>query len=62
LKDNELTSEDWRRLCTIEEFLEPFHNTTLYAEGDYATIDRVLFTINILIKHFQIALVRNTPF
>jgi hypothetical protein len=52
LEDDELTPEDWRRLRTIEEFLEPFHDATLYAEGDCAAIDRVLFTMDILIKHF----------
>jgi hypothetical protein len=62
LEDDELTPEDWRRLRMIEEFLEPFYDATLYTEGDCAAIDRVLFTMDILIKHFQIALVRKTPF
>ena len=62
LQDDELTPDDWRRLRTIEEFLEPFHSATLYTEGDCAAIDRVLFTMDILIKHFQIELVRKTPF
>ena len=62
LEDDELTPEDWRRLRTIKEFLEPFHDATLYTEGDRAAIDRVLFTMDILIKHFQIALVRKTLF
>jgi hypothetical protein len=62
LKDDKLTSEDWRRLRTIKEFLEPFYNATLYTEGDCAAIDRVLFIIDILIKHFQITLIRKTSF
>jgi len=53
LEDDKLTPEDWRRLCTIKEFLEPFNQATLYTEGDSAAIDRVLFTMDILIKHFQ---------
>ena len=52
LEDDELTLEDQRQLRTIKEFLEPFHDTTLYTEGDCATINRVLFIIDILIKHF----------
>jgi hypothetical protein len=52
LKDDKLTLEDWRRLCTIKEFLKPFHDATLYTKGDYAAINRVLFIIDILIKHF----------
>jgi hypothetical protein len=62
LEDDELTPEDWRRLRTIEEFLEPFYDATLYTEGDCAAIDRVLFTMDILIKHFQITLVKKTSF
>jgi hypothetical protein len=60
LKDDELTPEDWRRLRTIKEFLEPFHSATLYTEGDSAAIDRVLFTMDVLIKHFQLSLVSKT--
>ena len=39
LKDNELTPEDWRQLCMIKDFLEPFQSGTLYTKGDCATID-----------------------
>src|SRR5436190_23930232 len=62
LEEDELTPEDWRWLHTIKEFLEPFNWATLYTEGDSAAIDRVLFTMDILIKHFQISLVSRTPF
>jgi hypothetical protein len=56
LEDDELTPEDWRRLRTIKDFLEPFQSGTLYTEGDCAAIDRVLFTMDVLIKHFQLSL------
>ena len=62
LEEDELTPEDWRWLRTIKEFLEPFNWATLYTEGDSAAIDQVLFTMDILIKHFQISLVSRTPF
>ena len=39
LEDDELTPEDWRRLRTIKDFLEPFQSATLYTEGDCAAID-----------------------
>ena len=52
LEDNELTPEDQRRLRTIKDFLEPFQLATLYTKGDYAVINRVLFTIDVLVKHF----------
>jgi hypothetical protein len=57
LQDDELTPEEWRRLRTINDFLEPFQTATLYTEGDCAAIDRVLFTMDVLIKHFQLSLV-----
>ena len=53
LKDDELSNVDWRRLCTIMEFLEPFSQATLYTEGDIVAIDRVLFSMDVLITHFQ---------
>jgi len=62
LEDDELTPEDWRRLRTIKDFLEPFESATLYTEGDSAAIDRVLFTMDVLIKHFQLSLVSKIPF
>ncbi len=60
LDDDELTLQDWKRLRTIKEFLEPFSRATLFTKGDSAAIDRVLFTIDILIKHFQLSLVSKT--
>ena len=39
LEDDKLTLEDWRQLCTIKGFLEPFQSGTLYTKGDCATID-----------------------
>ena len=60
LKADELTPDDWRRLRTIKDFLEPFQRATLYTEGDSAAIDRVLFAMDILIKHFQHSLISKT--
>jgi hypothetical protein len=39
LKNNKLTLKDWRQLCIIKEFLEPFYNITFYTEEDCVTID-----------------------
>jgi hypothetical protein len=60
LEDDELSNADWRWLCTIMEFLEPFSQATLYTEGDIAAIDRVLFSMDVLITHFQRSLVSKT--
>ena len=62
LQDDELTPEDWRRLRAIQDFLEPFQTATLYTEGDCAAIDRVLFTMDVLIKHFKLSLVSKISF
>jgi hypothetical protein len=52
-----LSLTDWDRLRTIKTFLQPFHRATLETQGDYATIDRVLFTMDILVQYFEKALV-----
>jgi hypothetical protein len=57
LEDDKLTPEDWRQLCTIKDFLEPFQSATLYTKRDYTAINQVLFIIDILIKYFQLLLV-----
>jgi hypothetical protein len=47
---------DWKKLRTINVFLQPFASGTLFTEGD--SIDRTLFTMDVLIKHIQITIVR----
>jgi hypothetical protein len=61
LEDDKLTPEDWRQLCTIKDFLEPFQLATLYTKGDCAAIDQVLFTMDVLIKHLQLSLISKIP-
>ena len=62
LQKDELSPDDWRRLRTIEEFLEPFYLATLFTEGHLATIDRVLFMMDVIQKHLQTSLVSITLF
>lgn len=57
LEDDYLSPKDWKNLHTISEFLQPFHKATLLTQGDNATVDLVLFTMDVLIKHFKEALV-----
>jgi hypothetical protein len=61
LEADYLSPEDWKRLRTIKEFLQPFHRATLETQGDHATIDSVLFTMDILIQYFETALVSKLP-
>ena len=57
LKADFLTPADWRYLRAIKTILYPFDRATLMTEGDDATIDRVLYTMDLLIQCFDIALV-----
>ncbi len=57
LELDELNPQDWKQLRTIKEFLQPFYRATTYTEGDSVAINRTLFSMDILIKHFQNSLV-----
>ena len=57
LEADYLTPQHWKRLRTIKEFLQPFYRATLETQGDSAMIDKVLWTMDILIQHFESALV-----
>jgi hypothetical protein len=61
LQADYLSPEDWKRLRTIKEFLQPFHRATLETQGDHATIDSVLFTMDIIVQYFEAALVSRLP-
>jgi hypothetical protein len=51
LEEDILSSKDWKKLRTIKDFLVPFTRTTLFTEGDFTSIDRTLFVMDILIKY-----------
>jgi hypothetical protein len=61
LQKDLLDLADWKKLRTINEFLQPFFQATLFTEGDEVSIDRTLFTMDILIKHIQISIVSPLP-
>ncbi|KAJ8097167.1 hypothetical protein POJ06DRAFT_40604 [Lipomyces tetrasporus] len=44
------TGEPWRRL---QIFLRPFYRATLETEGDIATLDRTVYTMDILVRQFR---------
>ena len=48
-----LSPTDWEKLRTISKFLSLFDRATLKTQGDQATIDVVLFVMDIIIKHFE---------
>jgi hypothetical protein len=61
LQKDLLDLADWKKLRTINDFLQPFSRATLFTEGDEVSIDRTLFTMDILIKHLQISIVSPLP-
>jgi hypothetical protein len=59
LEEDYLNPKDWEKLEMIVAFLKPFYRATLETQGDAATIDRVLFTMDVLIEVFKKGLVSN---
>jgi hypothetical protein len=57
LQADYLSPGDWERLRTIKEFLQPFYRATLETQGDHATIDSVLFTMDIIVQYLEAAIV-----
>ena len=56
LEKDYLSPSDWDRLRKIKAFLQIFHRATLETQGHNATIDRVVFTMDILVRYFEKAL------
>jgi len=61
LQKDLLDLADWKKLRMINDFLQLFSRATLFTEGDEVSIDRTLFTMDILIKHLQISIVSPLP-
>jgi hypothetical protein len=57
-----LSFADWKKLCTIKDFLAPFTWATLATKGDSTSIDSTLFTMDVLIKHLQNQIISNPSF
>ncbi|KAJ3495229.1 hypothetical protein NLG97_g3545 [Lecanicillium saksenae] len=52
MQDDYLTLNEWQVLRETIAFLQPFWKITLLTEGHYATLDRTLFTMDVLLKHY----------
>ena len=61
LEEDLLSHADWKKLRTIKDFFAPFSRVTLAIKGDSVSIDRTLFTMDVLIKHFQETTVSPLP-
>ena len=53
LKSDQLSHLDWKLLHIIQDFLKPFKSVTLSLKKDYASLNSVLQTIDILNLHFK---------
>uniref|UniRef100_A0A0C4DIN7 HAT C-terminal dimerisation domain-containing protein n=1 Tax=Fusarium oxysporum (strain Fo5176) TaxID=660025 RepID=A0A0C4DIN7_FUSOF len=53
LVDDYLAPQDWQNLRETRNFLQPFWKITLLTEGYRSTLDRTLFTMDVLHKHYQ---------
>jgi hypothetical protein len=53
-----LTTSEWEVLQRTAEFLQPFWQATVVQEKHWSLLDQVLYTMDILLKHFEDARVR----
>ena len=53
LEGNILNSRDWEMLKRTLEFLQPFHEATLEAQGDMASISQSLELLDLLLGHCE---------
>ncbi|OAQ57445.1 ribonuclease H-like protein [Pochonia chlamydosporia 170] len=53
LVENYLSPQDWQNLRETRNFLQPFWKITLLNEGYRSTLDRTLFTMDVLHRHYQ---------
>ena len=60
LKDDILSTSEWIHLRTIRDFLQSFHEATLFLQGDRTTLERVLESVDVLKDMIQTALVYYT--
>jgi len=52
-----ISPAEWAALAEVVEFLQPFERVTEEVEGDRATLDNVLVTMDFLVNHYKIAYV-----
>jgi hypothetical protein len=53
LDQDYLLPADWECLRKVYAVLQPFFRATKATEGDEATVDRVLFIMDVLVAHFR---------
>lgn len=53
LREDYLSLEDWDSLREISKFLKLFYRATLETQGKRGTLDQVLWTMDIIVKHYE---------
>ncbi|KAF1731355.1 hypothetical protein CRV24_007539 [Beauveria bassiana] len=59
LVDDILTHDDWQVLKTTHKFLQPFYQATMEQQMEWASIDQMLKNMDILLKQFEDAKIRD---
>ena len=55
-KEDILNVTDWKALKDIKDFLQFFKRVIKEIKGDKVTLNKVLFTIDFIVKHFKLTL------
>src|SRR6266576_2976196 len=55
-KEDILNATDWKALESIRDFLQPFERVIKETEGNYTTLDKVLYTMDFMVEHFKMSL------
>ena len=55
-----LNITDWKALESIKDFLQPFKRVTKETKGNYATLNKVLYTMDFMVEHFKTSLEKYT--
>jgi hypothetical protein len=53
LEDDFISPSDWSLLQEIGDFLQPFYRITMETQGEFATLDRTLYTMDFLVNHYK---------
>ncbi|THX36875.1 hypothetical protein D6D10_06318 [Aureobasidium pullulans] len=59
MEQTSLKHRHWQFLETLVEFMEPLQQVTKLCEGDDATLDQVLMSMDFLRKHYDQSIVRH---
>ena len=51
-----LNTTDQKALESIRDFLQPFKRVIKETEGNYVTLDKVLYTMDFIVEHFKTSL------